>query len=136
MQCCFCIVISAEVCYAFEGQIKEFSEHYRCLLPDFRGHGKTKCESLEWNSRMLADDMADFLDILNLESAHIVGYSCGAYVGCYMGTKYPTKVKSLVTIGGGAYPRPEGAINYLPENLINSDLDFAEEMKSRHQQAH
>lgn len=42
---------------AFSAQIQPFSGKYRCLYPDFRGHGRTKCDSLAWNSRMIADDM-------------------------------------------------------------------------------
>lgn len=87
---------------AFSAQILPFSGSYRCLFPDFRGHGRTRCGSLAWNSRMIADDMAGFLDALGIPSAHLFGYSCGAYVGCYMAAKYPEKVKSLVTVGGGA----------------------------------
>lgn len=122
---------------AFPGQIQPFSGHYHCLYPDFRGHGRTICESLDWNSRMIADDMANFLDALNIKSAHIIGYSCGSYVGCYMASKYPDKVKSLITIGGGAYPRPDGAKNFLPEALIsNNNTEFIEDMKVRHHEAH
>ncbi len=91
---------------AFSGQILPFSGRYRCLYPDFRGHGRTMCDDLTWNSRMVADDMAMFLDRLEIERAHIIGYSCGAYVGCYMAAKYPDKIKSMVTIGGAARPRP------------------------------
>lgn len=122
---------------AFSGQILAFSGCYRCLFPDFRGHGRTKCDSLDWNSRMIADDMADFLDALGISQAHLVGYSCGAYVGCYMAAKYPDKVKSLVTIGGGAYPRTEGAADFLPESLLSSNkFEFIEDMKIRHYEAH
>ena len=122
---------------AFSGQILPFSGRYRCLFPDFRGHGRTTCEDLSWNSRMVADDMAAFLDKLGTEKTHLIGYSCGAYVGCYMAAKYPQKVKSLVTIGGAAYPRPEGAEDCLPENLIkNGATDFIEDMKVRHADAH
>ena len=122
---------------AFSGQILPFSGRYRCLFPDFRGHGRTMCDDLSWNSRMVADDMAAFLDKLGIEKAHLIGYSCGAYVGCYMAAKYPQKVKSLVTIGGAAYPRPEGAENCLPENLIKKGAsDFIEDLKVRHADAH
>ncbi len=122
---------------AFSGQIIPFSGRYRCLYPDFRGHGRTLCEDLTWNSRMVADDMAVFLDKLGIEQAHLIGYSCGAYVGCYMAANYPQKVKSLVTIGGAAYPRPEGAADLLPENLIKKGaLDFIEDIKVRHHDAH
>ena len=116
---------------AFSGQILSFGGRYHCLYPDFRGHGRTKCESLDWNSRMIADDMADFLDAMGIKAAHLVGYSCGAYVGCYMASQYPDKVKSLVTIGGGAFPRPEGAEDFLQflrekgivASLAHSDAD-------------
>lgn len=122
---------------AFSGQILPFSGHYRCLYPDFRGHGRTVCGNLDWNSRRIADDMANFLDALGIKSAHLIGYSCGAYVGCYMAANDPDKVKSLITIGGGAYPRPEGAEDFLPENLLSgNDLDFIEDMKHRHFDAH
>ena len=122
---------------AFAGQILPFSGRYRCLFPDFRGHGRTTCEDLTWNSRMVADDMAMFLDKLGIEKAHLIGYSCGAYVGCYMAANYPDKVKSLVTIGGAAHARPEGAEDFLPENLIkNGHTDFIEDMKARHFEAH
>lgn len=122
---------------AFSGQILPFSAHYRCLFPDFRGHGRTMCENLDWNSRLLADDMARFLDALEIKNAHLIGYSCGAYVGCYMAAKYPEKVKSLIAIGGGSYPRADGAESFLPENLISgNDADFIEDMKLRHFEAH
>ena len=122
---------------AFSGQILPFSGHYRCLYPDFRGHGRTTCDDLTWNSRMIADDMAMLLDKLGISQAHIIGYSCGAYVGCYMAAKYPHKVKSLITIGGAAYPRAEEAKVFLPENLLkNGQMDFIEDMKARHYDAH
>lgn len=122
---------------AFSGQILPFSRHYRCIYPDFRGHGRTTAENLQWDSRIIADDMARFLDAMGIARAHLIGYSCGAYVGCYMASKYPEKVKSLVTIGGAAYPRPDGADDYLPENLLRkNDTDFIEDMRLRHLDAH
>lgn len=57
---------------AFGAQIQPFQGEYRCLFPDFRGHGRTKCESLEWDSRKIADDMAGFLDALEIPSAHLL----------------------------------------------------------------
>ena len=31
---------------AFSGQILPFAGHYRCLYPDFRGHGRSICRLL------------------------------------------------------------------------------------------
>lgn len=87
---------------AFSAQIQPCSGKYRCLYPDFRGHGRTRCGSLAWNSRMITDDMAGVLDVLGILYEHLFGYSCDAYAGCYMAAKYPEKVKCLVTVGGGS----------------------------------
>ena len=122
---------------AFSGQILPFSGRYRCLFPDFRGHGRTRCPDLSWSSPRIAEDMAAFLDSLDIPRAHVIGYSCGAYVGCYLAARHPEKVRSLVTIGGAAYPRPAGAEDCLPENLLrNGQTDFIEDMRVRHAEAH
>lgn len=67
----------------------------------------------------------------------LFGYSCGAYAGCYMAAKYPEKVKSLVTVGGGVWSRAESADDFLPENLLEkNDTGFIEDMKMSHYEAH
>ncbi len=122
---------------AFSAQIQPFQGKYRCLFPDFRGHGRTQCDDLTWDSRRIAQDMADFLDTLGIPSAHLFGYSLGAAVGLYLAAGHPEKVRSLITVGGGAYPRPEGADSFLPEALLReNDTKTMEEVKCRHADAH
>lgn len=122
---------------AFGAQIQPFQGAFRCLFPDFRGHGRTTCPSLEWDSRRIAGDMSAFLDALNIPRAHLICYSCGAYVGLYLAASHPEKVSSLVTIGGGAYPRPDGSEDFLPESLLErGDTKFIQETIARHQDAH
>jgi len=41
-----------------------------------------------------ADDIAAVIDGLNLESAHVVGLSMGAYAALRFGMKYPEKARS------------------------------------------
>ena len=122
---------------AFSSQILPFQGKYRCIFPDFRGHGRTQCDDLTWDSRRIAQDMADFLDVLGIPSAHLFGYSCGAWVGFYLAAGHPEKVRSLVTVGGGAYPRPEGADSFLPDALLREGkARFIQEIASRHADAH
>ena len=122
---------------AFSSQILPFQGAYRCLFPDFRGHGRTLCEDLTWDSRRIADDMADFMDALSIDRAHLVAYSFGSTVGLYLASKYPEKVRSLTAIGAGAYPRPEGSEHFLPEALIErNDTKLIQEITARHQDAH
>lgn len=122
---------------AFGAQIQPFQGKYRCLFPDFRGHGRTVCDSLEWDSRRIAGDMACFLDALGIQKAHLFGYSFGTTVGLYMAAQYPEKVCSLTAVGAGAYPRPEGSEDFLPESLLRkNDQGFIREMEARHREAH
>lgn len=122
---------------AFSGQMLPFQKQYRCLFPDFRGHGRTRCGDLTWDSRRIAQDMADFLDTLGIPSAHLFGYSCGAGVAFYLASSHPEKVRSVITVGGGAYPRPEGADSFLPEALQKAGKTrFIQEMAARHADAH
>lgn len=52
-----------------------------------------------------------------IPSAHLFAYSCGTNVGMYMGSKYPEKVRSLIAVGAGTAPNPEGSEDFLPEIL-------------------
>lgn len=63
---------------AFSGQIQPFyAAGYRCLYPDFRGHGRAKCNNMMWNSAMITEDMIGFLDRLKIEKVNLIGYSTG-----------------------------------------------------------
>ncbi|GIP40692.1 alpha/beta hydrolase [Paenibacillus sp. J31TS4] len=122
---------------AFASQLLDFQRSYTCYLPDFRGHGRTRCESLEWNTDRLAEDMAAFLHALDIPRAHLIGYSLGANVGLYLAVKHPSLVASLATIGTGGFSVPTGVEEFEPEWLErNGKHDVIEQMKERHEEAH
>lgn len=123
---------------AFSGQIQPFySAGYRCILPDFRGHGRTQCEDLTWDSRRIAEDMILFLDELGIDKANLVGYSTGGGVAYYMASKYPNRIKSLISIGNGGVIDSEGVEDFEPEAILaRNDIDFIEKMKALHFEAY
>jgi pimeloyl-ACP methyl ester carboxylesterase len=47
---------------AFASQILDFQRNYTCFLPDFRGHGRTRCESLEWSTPQITDDIVGLIE--------------------------------------------------------------------------
>lgn len=103
---------------AFGGQIQPFSHPYRCLFPDFRGHGRTRCPApVVWDSPVLARDMLAFLDALDIGRAHLLGYSLGGSVALHMAAMQPGRVRSLITIGCGGVADPTGADDWEPEAL-------------------
>lgn len=83
----------------FEYQRNYFKEHYRIILPDLRGHGDSVSTELDNIFERNAQDLAETLDQLGIETAHIVGASFGALVGIVFAKRFPSKVKSLAISG-------------------------------------
>ncbi len=122
---------------AFSGQIQPFFHSYRCLMPDFRGHGRTKSENRDWDTPVIADDMAGFLRELKIEKAHLIGYSLGGGVALHLAVKYPELVRSIITIGCSGVADSTGSEDYEPEALIrNNQTEFIELIKVQHAEAH
>jgi pimeloyl-ACP methyl ester carboxylesterase len=122
---------------AFASQILDFQTKYTCYFPDFRGHGRTRCERLDWSSPQIADDIVEFMNQLDISSAHLIGYSLGANVGLYVAVNHPEKVVTLTTIGTSGFCDPTGVEEFEPEWLIeNGKQDMINQMIERHNEAH
>lgn len=122
---------------AFASQILDFQRKYTCYFPDFRGHGRTKCERLEWSTPQIAEDVAAFMDHLSIPKAHLIGYSLGANVGLYIAVNNPEKVATLTTIGTSGFCDPTGVEEFEPEWLIaHEQSETINQMIERHEEAH
>lgn len=86
----------------FEPQIAVFSKQFRVIAPDSRGHGKTDNPGGELSYRLLADDVAAFLDALGLQGPMICGWSDGGQVALELGMHYPERLKCMV-VGAAWY---------------------------------
>ena len=84
----------------FKAQIAEFSKDYHVYAVDTRGHGASPRGSKPFTITQFADDLADFMDDLNIEKAHILGFSDGANVAMVFAVKYPQKVDKLILNSG------------------------------------
>jgi len=89
---------------------------------DMRNHGKSP-QSLEFSYQVMADDLEEYLDDQNIESAHILGHSLGGKVAMLFATENEFRTRSLtvVDIGPRAYP-----VHH--QEIIDAlmDLDFSE----------
>ncbi|MBY9087512.1 alpha/beta hydrolase, partial [Paenibacillus sp. HN-1] len=122
---------------AFASQMLDFQKNYTCYFPDYRGHGRTRCESLEWSTPQIADDIIDFMDQLNISAAHFIGYSLGANIGLYIAVNNPERVVTLTAIGTSGFCDPTGAEEFEPEWLIEyGSQDTINQMIERHSEAH
>lgn len=62
----------------FQHQIDAFSEHYRVLALDKRGHGQSEKVDFGYRMSRFAHDLHDLLTTLRLTQVTIVGHSLGA----------------------------------------------------------
>lgn len=95
----------------FRKQIPYFSRFYKCICLDLKCHGMSRSDS-EWTSPILADDIAEFMNKMNIRSAHLIGHSMGGDIAMYCAVKYPEKVSSVVLISDGVAVN-EPVISYL-----------------------
>jgi pimeloyl-ACP methyl ester carboxylesterase len=64
------------------------------LTPDMPAHGLSKGEALTTIEDM-ADWMSEFLEVMGVQSANVIGHSQGGLVGLELARRHPAKVKGL-----------------------------------------
>ena len=84
--------------------VDRFSEHYRLIIPDLRGHGGSTNPDGLWTTRQFADDVFALLDHLDVDRVRAVGASAGAMTLLQMATRKPDRIEAMVVIGVGTYP--------------------------------
>lgn len=83
-------------------QVPELAQHFRVIAPSLRHYAPIPLESTKgFSSRQHAQDMADLLDWLNIDRAHVLGHSRGAAVALDMALHHPNKVHSLLLADPG-----------------------------------
>jgi 3-oxoadipate enol-lactonase len=77
-------------------QIEEFSQHYRVIAPDLRGHGASGHRDDEIITlKRFADDIIALVRHLGVGQAHFCGMSLGGLVVLEIFCRYPNLVKSI-----------------------------------------
>jgi len=90
----------------FHDQIPWFADRYRVLAPDQRGHGETTNVGREdaYSMDILVDDLAGFLDRLDVERCHLLGHSMGGMVAMRFALRHPARLESLILMDTAAEP--------------------------------
>ena len=85
-----------------EHLIPAFSKQFRVIVPDSRGHGKTNNPSGKFSYRLMADDVAAFIEALDLKQPSLCGWSDGGQIALELGMNYPDTMKCMV-VGAAWY---------------------------------
>src|SRR5919198_5814990 len=87
------LMVSGEM---FEPVIDHFAARHHVIVPDLRGHGRSRGLSPPYMAAQLAADLARLLDHLQIDSAAVLGYSQGGAIAQQLVLDYPTRCDRLV----------------------------------------
>ncbi|MEM7007728.1 MAG: alpha/beta fold hydrolase [Thermodesulfobacteriota bacterium] len=77
-------------------QVPIYSQYFKVIVFDNRGSGKSDKPEPGYSTQDMADDTAELMSELGIDSAHIVGKSMGGMIGQWLAINHPQKVQKLV----------------------------------------
>jgi pimeloyl-ACP methyl ester carboxylesterase len=100
----------------YYGWVPHLARERRIVRLDLRGHGASHVPSPDQPLRLerLVTDVAELLDHLGFESAHIVGNSAGGYLGQQLAMTQPERVRSLSLFGSTPGLKQSQAPSWIP----------------------
>ena len=102
--------------------IPYLSKHYRLIVVDIRGHGRSDKPECCYARIDFAYDIKLLLDALHIPQADIVGHSLGSMITQVLAEQWPERVRKVILISSTGGPRP-GSKPKKPE------FDYAAEIR-------
>ena len=89
--------------HMWDGQVAAFTEHFRLVRYDHRGHGQSGVPAGPYTMERLGRDVLAVLDALGIEKASWCGLSMGGMVGQWLGASAPSRIERLVLTNTSSY---------------------------------
>jgi len=114
-----------------------FAEHFRVVLVEHRGHGRTDNPAGFLTFEQIGDDVAALVGRLGLEAVHVAGISDGGVVALDCALRRPELTRTITVLGAN-YCVHDGiravASTLDPDALEQSAPEAAAELGRRHDQ--
>jgi 3-oxoadipate enol-lactonase len=88
--------------HMWDTQITAFTQHFRVLRYDTRGHGKSLVTPGPYSIEQLGRDVLALLDALNIDRAHFCGLSMGGLIGQWLGINAGSRLRRLIVCNTAA----------------------------------
>jgi pimeloyl-ACP methyl ester carboxylesterase len=119
--------------------LPDLTARYHTFSVEHRGHGRTNNPAARLSYARMAEDVAAFIERLEIAPAHVAGFSDGATVGLAIGMTRPELVRSLVCVGANYclddHVR-EALAFFDPAALERDHPQFAQMFAARHDPHH
>jgi 3-oxoadipate enol-lactonase len=83
--------------------LDQFATRHRVIVPDLRGHGRSRALPPPYTAAQLAADLSRLLDHLGIASAAVLGYSQGGAIAQQFALDHPKQCDRLVLACTYAY---------------------------------
>ncbi|UVJ43160.1 3-oxoadipate enol-lactonase [Pseudomonas sp. LS1212] len=88
--------------HMWDTQIEAFTQHFRVLRYDTRGHGKSLVTEGPYSIEQLGRDVLALLDALHIERAYFCGLSMGGLIGQWLGINAGDRLRKLIVCNTAA----------------------------------
>ena len=85
-------------------QLGPFSERYRVIAMDSRGHGRSTFDDTPISYDLMTSDVIGLLDHLGVEKTDVLGWSDGGVIGLNMAIHHPGRVGKVIAYGANYSP--------------------------------
>jgi 3-oxoadipate enol-lactonase len=103
--------------------LDKLARHRRVIIFDNRGTGRSDKPDIPYTSRMMMDDLAGLLDVLEISSTDVFGISMGGMIAQEFALTHPSRVKNLI-LGCTSC----GGTEAVPQSQETRDFLFSPEM--------
>ena len=105
-------------------QVRALQRHYRVVVMDSRGHGRSTRNQQPYGYDLMAADVLGLLDFLKIPKAAIVGWSDGAIIGLDIAMHHPERVGKLFAFAANS--DPSGVADIAKSPVFNAYIARAE----------
>ncbi|HEX4040707.1 MAG TPA: alpha/beta hydrolase [Xanthobacteraceae bacterium] len=96
------------------GLIPALAPHYRVVVMDSRGHGRSSRDAKPYGYDLMASDVLALMDYLKIDKAALVGWSDGAIIGLDIALHHPERLSKLFAFAANSDPSGVKDVNQSP----------------------
>jgi pimeloyl-ACP methyl ester carboxylesterase len=85
--------------------VPALAEHFRTHTPDLVGFGHSRTWAAQPSMPQMAELLAQWLEINEIERAHLIGHSMGGQIAIHIAAQWPARVDKLVLVSAAGIPR-------------------------------
>ena len=120
----------------WQSQAKVLANYFLVITVDLRNHGHSPWSD-DFSYALMAQDVANLMDQLNINHAVMVGHSMGGKVALHFAQEYPEKLTKLVVVDMGVKSYPPhhqhilDALHQLPLDQLKTRNEAAALLRSQ-----